>query len=240
MRTLLLAAQLAVLALPAAARDAVLVKASGKVWVKAEGTEKYLSVKEGAQLLYGDSVRVGKRSIAQLSLGEKAAVLVREDSEFLIGGTAEQTELDFSFGEFLVGLRQKLGLRQSFRVRTPTAVAAIRGTLFWGKADKKTKSTTYAGFGGKVVVEAQGRMVEVTPGTTVTVAFGQPPSQPAPSTVTLDYAGKFMVDGTLQGLEALAAEPAPAAAPQQAPAPQKAPAPKKRRGKKPDAEPEPK
>lgn len=246
MRTLLLAVTALALALPAAARDAVLVKASGKVWVKAEGTEKYVPVKEGAQLLFGDSVRVGKRSVAQLTLGENAAVLVREDSEFLLGGTAEKTELDFSFGEFLIGLRKKLGLRQSFRTRTPSAVAAIRGTLFWGKADKKDKSTTYAGFGGKVVVEAQGRMAEVTPGTTVTVAFGKPPAQPVPSTMTLDYAGKFMVDGTLQGLESLAqagepaAAPPPAPAPQAAPAPEKAPAPKKRRGKKAaSAEPEP-
>lgn len=209
MRTLalLLAASLA--AGPAVARDAVLVKAQGKVSVKAEGTEKFVPAKEGSLLLYGDTVRVGKRSVAQLTMGENAAVLLREETEFLIGGSAGQTELDFSFGEFLIGLRKKLTKNQSFRVRTPSAVASVRGTLFWGKSDKKDKSTTYAGFGGKVSVEAQGKTVEVMPGKTVTVAFGAAPAEPAASTVTLDYAGKFMVDGSLQGLETLAREKEP-------------------------------
>ncbi|TPW21937.1 MAG: LipL45-related lipoprotein [Elusimicrobia bacterium] len=219
-------------ALPAAARDAVLVKAKGKVSVKADGTDKFVKTQEGATLLYGDTVRVGKNSVAQLTMGENAAVLVREDSEFLIGGSAAQTELDFSFGEFLVGLRKKLTQKQSFRLRTPAAVAAIRGTLFWGKSDKKTKSSTYAGFGGQVRVEAQGQAVEVTPGKTVTVAFGSAPADPVPSTVTLDYAGKFMVDGTLQGLETLARETEPGDAVAPAPAPAKAPAKKKKRVKK--------
>lgn len=241
MRTsaLLLAASFT-LAAPAGAEDAVLVKARGKVSVKAEGTARFVAVKEGAHLLYGDTVRVGRGGVAQLALSDSAAVLVREDSEFVLGGTAAQTELNFSFGEFLVGLRKKLALKQSFRVRTPAAVAAIRGTLFWGLSGKKDKATTYAGFGGKVSVEAQGRMAEVLPGQTVTVAFGQPPSAPAPSTVTLDTAGKFMVDGTLQGLEALAQNGAPLAAPAQAPTPAPTPAPanRKRRVKK-KADPEP-
>lgn len=242
MTTAPLLAALLALAAPAAADEAVLVKARGKVSVKAEGEARFVAVKEGASLIYGDTVRVGRGGIAQLTLSDNAAVLVREDSEFVLGGTAAQTELNFSFGEFLVGLRKKLALKQSFRVRTPAAVAAIRGTLFWGRSGKKDKATTYAGFGGKLSVEAQGRMAEVLPGQTVTVAFGQPPSAPAPSTVGLDYAGKFMVDGTLQGLEGLAQEGLPAAAPAPAPAPAPttapAPAQRKRRVRK-KADPEP-
>ena len=170
MRTLALLLAPALCVGPAAAKDAVLVKAQGKVSVKAEVTEKFIPAKEGSVLLYGDTVRVGKRSVAQLTLGQDAAILLREETEFLIGGSAGQTELDFSFGEFLIGLRKKLTKKQSFRVRTPAAVAAIRGTLFWGRSDKKDKSSTYAGFGGKVSVEAQGKTVEVLPGKTVIVA----------------------------------------------------------------------
>lgn len=209
MRTLPLLLALCLAALPAAARDAMLVKAKGKVWVKADGTEKFVKAKEGALLLYGDTVKVGKKSVAQLTLGPDAAVLLREETELLIGGSAGQTELDFSFGEFLIGLRKRLTARQSFCVRTPAAVAAVRGTLFWGLSHKKDKSTTYAGFGGKVRVEAQGQAVEVTPGKTVVVPFGAAPADPVPSTVTLDTAGKFMVDGSLQGLEVLAREKEP-------------------------------
>lgn len=239
MRTLSLALVALLAAWPAAARDAVLVKAKGKVQVKADGADKFVKVEEGALLLFGDTVRVAKKGVAQLNLGDNASVLVREDSEFLLGGSAAQTELDFSFGEFLIGLRKRLTQRQSFRVRTPAAVASVRGTLFWGKSEKKTRAVTYAGFGGKVKVEAQGQAVEVAPGKIVTVAFGAAPTDPVPSSVTLDVAGQFMVDGTLQGLEVLAREKEPdeVVAP---PAPAKAPAKKKRVKKKaPKADPEP-
>lgn len=218
---------LCLLAPAASAADAVLAKLKGKVEVMAEGTDDWVRAKEGGHLLYGDSVRVPKGGLAHITLGADKAVLVRERSVFRLGGTAEATELEFDFGEFLIGLRKKLTAKQRFSVRTPAAVAAVRGTLFWGLSDRKDRSTTYAGFGGKVSVEAEGKTVEVTPGKTVVVKKGEPPSDPAPSTVTLEYAGKFMADGTLQGLEALAREKEPEEAPAPKPKRVKKKAPKK-------------
>ena len=71
------------------------------------------------------------------------------------------------------------------------------------------------------------------------MAFGSAPADPVPSVVTLDAAGQFMVDGTLQGIETLAREKEPdeAAAP---PAPVKAaPRPKRVKKKAPKADAEP-
>lgn len=211
---------LSLLAPAASAADAVIAKLKGKVEVMADGDDDWVRAKEGGLLLYGDSVRVPKGGLAHITLGAEKAVLLRERTVFRLGGTAEETELDFQFGEFLIGLKKRLTGRQRFVVRTPAAVAAVRGTLFWGLSDRKDKSTTYAGFGGKVSVQAEGKTVEVTPGKTVVVKMGEPPADPAPSAVTLEYAGKFMVDGSLQGLEALAREKEPEEA---APAPKARP-----------------
>lgn len=199
-------------AVPASAADAVIAKVSGPVFVRsgAEGTE--IPATGGEELLYGDSVRTGPRGIAHVLIGERTAVLVRGDSSFVLQGEPKATTLSFRIGEFLIGLREKLEKGESFRVRTPAAVAAVRGTLFWGKTDAD-KTTTYAGFGGGVAVTAKGKTVIVSPGLKTEVPFGGVPSDPGSSRMTLDYARNFAIDGDLQGLEALARRPMAAAPP---------------------------
>jgi hypothetical protein len=131
-------------------------------------------------------------------------VLLRDDSLVTLQGDRKQRALSVRFGEFLIGLRRKLERNESFKVRTPAAVAAVRGTLFWGRSDAKDKSTTYAGFGRTVAVRAKGKTVLVTPGKTVVVPFGQPPGPPEPSLLGLDYAKHFEIDGQLRRLTELA------------------------------------
>lgn len=196
------------LAASASAQDATLVKISGPVSVLAAGAKTYAPAKNGGDLIYGDTVRVGKGGIAQIALKDRGAILLREESQMTLQGSDNATSLSFKFGEFLIGLRQKLAPKQSFKVRTAASVAAVRGTLFWGKSDKADKSTTYAGFGHTVAVTAKGKTVLVTPGKTVRVAFGEAPADPVASTVTIDYAKNFALDGDLQGLEKLVTDKA--------------------------------
>ena len=203
-RAALALAILAFVTVRASAQDATVAKVSGPVSILAGGAKKFVAAKGGEGLLYGDVVRVGKGGVAQLTLGDRGAVLLREETMLTLQGTARNTRLAFDFGEFLVGLRKKLSKGESFKVRTPAAVAAVRGTLFWGKSDKADKSVTYAGFGHTVAVTAAGKTVLVEPGKTVTVAYGQAPKDAVPSTFGLDYAKKFEVDGSLQDLGSLA------------------------------------
>ncbi|MDD5303903.1 MAG: FecR domain-containing protein [Elusimicrobia bacterium] len=204
MNRLAFAVLAAALAAPASAQDATLAKISGPVSVLAEGGARFVKAKGGEQLLFGDTIRVGKGGIAHVILAERGAVLLREESLLTLQGSRRRTTLAVKFGEFLIGLSGTLERGESFKVRTPAAVAAVRGTLFWGKSDKADQSTAYAGFGHVVAVTAKGKTVLVEPGRTVTVAFGAPPSDAVPSTVGLDYAKNFMIDGSLQGAEALA------------------------------------
>jgi hypothetical protein len=191
----------------ASAQDAALAKVSGPVSILAEGGKRFVKAKGGEELIYGDTIRVGKGGLAHVTLGGRGAVLLREEALMTLKGTPRRTELAVKFGEFLIGLTKKLERTESFKVRTPAAVAAVRGTLFWGKSDKADQSAAYAGFGHTVAVTAKGKTVVVEPGKTVTVAFGEPPAEPVPSSVGLDYIKNFAVDGSLQGVEALA-EPA--------------------------------
>lgn len=195
-----------VLAVPAASEDgrgdATLDKISGAVTIIAGGAKTGVRAKGGEALLYGDAVRTGPGAVAQVVLKERGAVLIHENSYFTLAGNSRRTTLDFSRGEFLIGLRKKLEKGMSFKVRTPSAVAAVRGTLFWGKSDKE-KTTTYAGFGHRIEVTAKGKTVAVEAGQTLTVPFGGPPSEATAHDIPLSYTERFHVDGSLQGLEAL-------------------------------------
>lgn len=195
------------LAAPARAEgDAVLDKATGPVYIVAGGTKKPVPAKGGETLIYGDAVKTGLGGVAQLVMGERGAVLLHENTYMVLTGTPRRTVLDFARGEFLVGLRKKLLGGESFKTRTPAAVAAVRGTLFWGKSDKD-KKTTYAGFGHRIEVTAKGKTVAVEAGQTVEVPFGQPPGAVTKHSIPVSYTQRFHVDGQLQGLEKLVALP---------------------------------
>ncbi len=198
-----LAVLAATLAASASAQDATIAKMSGPVSIMAAGAAKYSPAKSGTEIIYGDTVRVGKGGVAQLTLKDRGAVLLREETVMTLQGNDKDTRLSFRFGEFLIGLRKKLAPKQTFKIRTAAAVASVRGTLFWGKSDQADKSSTYAGFGHTVAVSAKGKTVLVTPGKTVKIAFGEAPADPVASTVTIDYAKNFALDGDLQGLEKL-------------------------------------
>ncbi|MFI5345834.1 MAG: FecR domain-containing protein [Elusimicrobiota bacterium] len=215
----LLALALVLASTPAFAADAVLVKLSGPVFIRAGGAPKDIRAKGGEELIYGDAVRTGPGAVAQIELTGRGAVLVRENSAFILQGDPQMTLLNFKFGEFLIGLRKALTSGESFRVRTPAAVAAVRGTLFWGKSDEK-KTTTYAGLEHVIAVTAKGKTVLIPAGLTTTVAYGEPPSDPKPHDIAKSYLNNFAVDGDILGLGDLLEAPKPDV-PKAPPAPKK-------------------
>jgi hypothetical protein len=203
-----LALALALAAAPSFAQDATLSRIEGPVFVRAEGSAADMRAKGGEELLYGDEVRTGPGGSAHLLIGERGAVLMRENTLLTLQGNPNRTVLRFELGEFLIGLRRKLEAGQTFKVRTPAAVAAVRGTLFWGRTDEK-KASTYAGFGHAIAVTAQGKTVLVRAGETTTVAFGATPADATPHAIPTAYLDHFKIEGALEGLEALIDLPKP-------------------------------
>lgn len=190
------------LAAPAAAQDATLVSARGKVHLRADGEKRWLPAKTGDTLMFGDAVRTRAKAQAHLTFQDGAAVLVRESSEFTLKGSPDRVDLAFKTGEFLIGLTKKLGAGRSFRVTTPAAVAAVRGTLFWGLVESDGK-TSLAALENEVAVSAGGKTVVLKPGQKTVVAKNGSPSEPAPAGIPPEYPKNFAIDGSLQGLDAL-------------------------------------
>jgi ferric-dicitrate binding protein FerR (iron transport regulator) len=217
-KTLLLAAVLSAALVPAArAWDARLEALEGKVMVKTGGGAPY-EARKGDPLFYGDEVRTEKDALAHVVFKDGTAVLIKGGSALAIKGRKGDTFLHFDVGEFLIGLKKKLSPQEKFRVKTPAAVAAVRGTLFWGLSDPSTKDTTYACFEHKIEITAQGKSLLLEAGQKVKIPFGKPPEAAGSAAdIPADYVNTFKADGSLQGLDQLMPAAAPAPSPAQTP-----------------------
>lgn len=182
---------------------------SGPVQVKALGHQAFTRAEKGSSLIPGDLVKTGPGGVAHLEFDGGAMLLVTGNSSVVLGGVEEEPEIRFAFGEWLLGLAKKLQAGRRFRVHTPQAVAAVRGTLFWGKTDPK--ETQLAGLENEVEVGAMGKTVVLKPGQLVVVPSGAPPRDPVPHSVPAPFLDRFKVDGKLGGLDSLLAPKAPRA-----------------------------
>jgi FecR-like protein len=77
-----------------------------------------------------DRISTAERSIVRVLLGGKALVTVRELSALTITENVGRSTIDLSSGKIAMGvLRQRMRPGEVIEIRTPNAIAAIRGTV---------------------------------------------------------------------------------------------------------------
>lgn len=185
------------------AGDAVLIRKSGDVEIRAKGKKVFKRAEAGAELFFGDTVQTLKGARAQVLFANGNAVLLKEMTSARLNGSAARVTVHIPAGEFLIGLKQKLSRDQFFRVRTPAAVAAVRGTLFWGQSDDDLNAT-YACFQHEIEIAARGQKVVLKPGEKSFIPYGKAPQKAEPSNVPVDFIDTFSVDGSVEGLKEMA------------------------------------
>ncbi len=109
----------------------------GEVMIVAGNTEKPATV--GDVLITGDGIRTGADSIADVLYGSEGIIRIQPDTSILLSTLMDpatgDSQLDMPQGKMYVTLSKlKKG---DFRVKTPTAVASVRGTSFRISADEK-------------------------------------------------------------------------------------------------------
>ncbi len=109
--------------------DARLADVSGEVVVLAADGSPEVSGTNGMPLEEGDRVVVAEGGLAEVSLDGGNLITVRGKSDFKIEKTDKNDSSFFLKVGSLLAKIQKLGPRR-LRVRTPAAVAAVRGTEF--------------------------------------------------------------------------------------------------------------
>jgi len=103
--------------------------------VKIQDASGSADAKTDALVQAGMTVLTGKKSQCTILIGESSYITIKENSQLLVdsllkkGGVFEDSSVELKAGRLVVNPK-KLLKDESFKVKTPTAVAAVRGTKF--------------------------------------------------------------------------------------------------------------
>ena len=127
---------LAVMTLLTVGADAQLARVGVVTTLQGSATLTRVSVPQGMPLKQRDDVFVadrivtGDNALARILLGGKAVVTVRERSALTISESAHTATLDLTGGKIaLAVVKERMKPGEQIEIRTPNAVAGIRGTV---------------------------------------------------------------------------------------------------------------
>lgn len=155
---------------------------------KLQGKEE--AAKVGKKVFPGDTIIAGVDSRAKIIMSDKNVINISPDSRITIAkyennGTSKNVELNVSYGKVRATVEQQYdGEKNKFNIRTPTAVAGVRGTDFLTGFNRTTQVTQVTTFSGVVAVGIPGQggriqnAVFVRPGQSTNVSNGQAPEAP--------------------------------------------------------------
>ncbi|MBI4051619.1 MAG: FecR domain-containing protein [Elusimicrobia bacterium] len=166
--------------------ETTIVSVNGTVEFLSGRQEQWTPAEAGTLLEPGDSVRTGKNSSAEIMTAEENVLDLSENSVFSVPKEEAHSSFFLRAGTVLARIKSFLKGEKRFRIRTPTAVAAVRGTQFGITASEEETS---AGVFDEGVLEVEsldsqgnplGEKVTLNPGEETTAKLGLPPIRPRP------------------------------------------------------------
>ena len=128
--------------------------------------------------MLNDRVVAGDRSLARLLLGGRAVVTVRERSALTITQIPSRTTIDLDSGKIAVAVaKDRMQPGDQIEVKTPNAVAAVRGTVFVVEVIRSTAdasgaqggtTTNIFTFSGQVLFTVGTQLLNIGPNTFAT------------------------------------------------------------------------
>jgi len=187
-------------AVSAAARKTVVSNLQGSATILRDGQS--LPVSAGMPCEKKDVIQTGPNCTLDLAMNDVAGCRLLASSECALMRMGKRNmHLNITSGNAIFNLK-KLSPASTFKVETPTAVAAVRGTQFWGRVDTKTAAnpvTTFAVRSGAVEVLAKAS------GTSFTLKQGQaldiPKDAAAPPSMRPALAGEMAAMEQASGIK---------------------------------------
>jgi hypothetical protein len=160
-----------------ASRAGVVTTLEGTVTVSTASLPQPRPLKFKDDVFVNDRIVTGDRSIARMLLGGKAVVTVRERSSLTITELPGKSTIALDSGKVALAVaREKVRPGEEIEVRTPNAVAGVRGTVFIAEVSQPTASldasqsavtSSFYGFAGVVTIRMGSQVVTLNPGTYV-------------------------------------------------------------------------
>ncbi len=148
------------------------------------------AAKVGKKVSSGDTITAGPDSRAKVVMADKNVINVSPDSKIVIekyenNGKDKNVELNVVYGKVRASVEQKYdGEKNKFNIKTPSAVAGVRGTDFLMGYNTQTKVAQVITFSGSVAVGQPGpggtikNPVFVNAGQMTTAGPGKTPDAP--------------------------------------------------------------
>ena len=152
----------------------------GDAFLVDKGKEKQLKVNQKIDL--GDQIRTGVESVCEVTYSKGSVIRIGEKSDVTLSGTEVASNLNVNQGKVWANV-QKMTSGQ-FRVTTPVATAAVRGTVFRVDAAQDSSSTV-ALYEGKVDV-GPADTTKIKPEAPAAGGWGPPVEVPGPYEVSME------------------------------------------------------
>ena len=156
----------------------VVTTLEGHVTAARTATPQPVALKFKDDVFVNDRVVTGDRSLARLLLGGRAVVTVRERSALTITELPGRSIIDLDSGKIAVAVaKDKMRPGDQIEVRTPNAVAAVRGTVFVVEVLRASAATSQAqagvttnvfAFAGALVLTVGNQSLNLLPNTFAT------------------------------------------------------------------------
>jgi hypothetical protein len=162
-----------------AAQQAIVSPVSGTVEIRVPPDPAFLVLAEAGAYSAAAVVRTGPDGFALVRYSDGSEVVIRPGSEVRVGGEGGEGVM-VRVGKVLLRMRRLLTPGQERTHRTPTTVAAVRGTEFGLAVDASGLTKVFV-FEGRVAVsnaEDAAGSVEVDAGRMTEVERGRPPTPP--------------------------------------------------------------
>lgn len=140
----------------------MVISASGDVKVFVAGQKDRKKAIAGMILAEGDKITTGADGRVGIGLENGNALSLQSDSEIIIKVMRQDREsgeynntFESDYGE-IKAVIEKLGAKSTFKVKTPQAVCAVRGTVMYLNISQASTDVYYEGGGGEVTSTISG------------------------------------------------------------------------------------
>jgi len=156
MKKLLIAIMLMLLPILAFASDYQIIEAKGQVFLRSAPTVRWQNAHKGDTLSDGYGLKTEENSQCTFAAGDNInkAITLKESSQLTISDDSVRSLLLLKGRVFL--LVEKMEAGETFEVRTPTAIAGVRGTGWTVESDQATDVKCFEGEVYVKGVDAQG------------------------------------------------------------------------------------
>ncbi len=155
----------------------------GDAKAQAEGRGDWVPLKSGDEVSQNSNIRTGEDSALEIAFSDGSIFVLKADTEIGIR-QAEQAlgsyffrDLYLKVGRVISRIKEATGASSRYKVRTPSAIASVRGTEFRVAVDGEEKTLTEV-VERTVTVEAARKSVDVARGEGTVVEQGKPPLPP--------------------------------------------------------------